>query len=91
MDNLNEELKETKDEVNNLKFIHKSIYFRDISKFYINQFTNEHKNFEGNNLYQTCLNILKYDFKANQMKELGSIMIKIVAHYLSGNDKAHIK
>ena len=91
MDNLNEELKETKDEVNNLKFIHKSIYFRDISKFYINQFTNEHKNFEGNNLYQTCLNILKYDFKANQMKELGSIMIKIVTHYLSGNDKAHIK
>ena len=91
VDNLNEELKETKDEVNNLKFIHKSIYFRDISKFYINQFTNEHKNFEGNNLYQTCLNILKYDFKANQMKELGSIMIKIVTHYLSGNDKAHIK
>lgn len=91
VDNLNEELKETKDEVNNLKFIHKSIYFRDISKFYINQFTNEHKNFEGNNLYQTCQNILKYDFKANQMKELGSIMIKIVTHYLSGNDKAHIK
>ena len=91
MENLNEELKETKDEVNNLKFIHKSIYFRDISKFYINQFTNEHKNFEGNNLYQTCQNILKYDFKANQMKELGSIMIKIVTHYLSGNDKAHIK
>ena len=46
VDNLNEELKETKDEVNNLKFIHKSIYFRDISKFYINQFTKVHKNFE---------------------------------------------
>ena len=91
INNLNEELKEIKEEVKELKIIHKSIYFRDISKLYIKQFINEHKNLQGINLYQTCQNILKYDFKNNNLKYLGPIMIKIVTHYLTGNDRAHIK
>ena len=88
---MEEELKNQKKEIEKLKNIHKSIYFRDVSKFYIREFNKMTKNIEDINMYKTCQKILKFNFDSNKLRGLKSIMIKIVNHYLKGNKNAHIE
>ena len=78
-----------KEDVNNLTEIHKKIYFRDVSKFYINNFAYKNK-IEGKNTYEICQNILNYDFSEN-LTEFKFIITKIVAHYLNANKYSHIE
>ena len=88
---MEEELKNQKKEIEKLKNIHKSIYFRDVSKLYIREFTKMTKNIDDINMYKTCQKILKFNFDSNKLRGLKSIMIKIVNHYLKGNKNAHIE
>ena len=78
------------DEIKKLKNIHNSIFFRDLSKFYIREFS-EMFNVEGNSMYNICQNILKLNFDLVKLQNFKSIMIKIVNHYLSGNKNYHIE
>mgnify|MGYP007056270528 CR=1 FL=1 len=65
------------------------IYFRDVSKYYINRFDKLYK-VGGNNTYDICQNILDYEFSNSPAKDLKDIIIKIANHYLKGNKAAHI-
>jgi len=47
VDILNEELKNTKKDLEDLKIIHKSIYFRDVSKFFITKFSDKYEDTKG--------------------------------------------
>ena len=59
---MKKELGEVKHNVDILKKIHEKIYFRDVSKFYINEFTKIYGEIKGVNLYNTCQNILSFNF-----------------------------
>lgn len=91
--NLKEKDKEISDlneKVEKLTDMHKRIYFRDVSKYYINRFDKLYK-FGGNNTYDICQNILDYEFSNSPAKDLKDIIIKIANHYLQGNKAAHIE
>ena len=51
-----------KAKVKSLENIHKGIYFRDVSKFF--------------NLFNTCKNILKFNFIKNNIENMKSITYK---------------
>ena len=82
--------KDMNDEIEKLKNIHKGIYFRDISKFYIREFSKKYK-VKGDNMYSICQNIFNFRFDLTKPQNFKSIMIKIVNHYLSGNKNALIE
>ena len=46
---------------------------------------------KGTNIYNTCQNILSFDFNGEKYKEFKTIMIKIVNHYLNGNRFSHLE
>ncbi len=91
VEKLNKEIVILKNDVEVLNKIHERIYFRDISKFFINEFVKKYNIIKGNNLYETCQYILKLDFNGRKINSLKSLMIKIVNHYLDGNQLAHIE
>ena len=64
--------------------IHKKIYFRDVSKYYINEFARIN-NIDGKNTYDKCQNILNSNFSKSKDKNIIKIISKIIAHYLNSN------
>ena len=64
--------------------IHKKIYFRDVSKYYINEFARIN-NIDGKNTYDKCQNILNSNFSKSKDKNIQKIISKIIAHYLNSN------
>ena len=64
--------------------IHKKIYFRDVSKYYINEFARIN-NIDGKSTYDKCQNILNSDFSKSKDKNIQKIISKIIAHYLNSN------
>lgn len=81
--------------INALSNIHKNIYFRDVSKYYILEFAKKYikknNNITKYDAYQSSQKILKFDFKRNRIKHLENIMNKIISHYLQGNKFAHLE
>ena len=47
--------------ISELEDTHKAIYFRDVSKFYIDRFSDKY-NIKGNNTYEKCQNIMHFNF-----------------------------
>ena len=102
MQKKNEEMQRKNEKINNIKFekltndinvlkrIHEKIFYRDVSKFLIRQFSEKFIEVKGANLYDTCQNILNFDF-GKKASDFRAIMMKIVNHYLSGNKMAHIQ
>ena len=80
-----------KENIKSLENIHKGIYFRDVSKFFIKKFADKYEDTKGDNLFNTCNNILKFNFKMNNIENMKSIICSIVNHYLLGNKNAHIR
>ena len=79
-----EELSMLNKKVETLIDIHKKIYFRDVSKYYINEFARIN-NIDGKNTYDKCQNILNSDFSKSKDKNIQKIISKIIAHYLNSN------
>lgn len=77
-------------EVEELKDIHKKIYFRDVSKFYIYEFAKMH-NINADNTYKLCKIILNLNFTNLKSKNLKNIILKIVTYYINGNKLAHLE
>ena len=80
--------------INALSNIHKNIYFRDVSKYYILEFAKKYikkNNITKYDVYQSAQKILKFDFKKNNIKHLENIMNKIISHYLNENKHAHLE
>ena len=70
--------------VETLTDIHKKIYFRDVSKYYINEFARIN-NIDGKSTYDKCQNILNSNFSKSKDKNIQKIISKIIAHYLNSN------
>ncbi len=85
-----EEINELNKKIENLENIHKIIYFRDVSKYYIQQFSEKY-DINGGNTIQKCQNILSYDFAKKNIEYLEKIIIKIVTQYLNGNKFAYME
>ena len=79
-----EEISMLNKKVETLINIHKKIYFRDVSKYYINEFARIN-NIDGKNTYDKCQNILNSDFSKSKDKNIQKIISKIIAHYLNSN------
>ena len=86
----NKKFEKLTNDINVLKRIHEKIFYRDVSKFLIRQFSEKFIEVKGANLYDTCQNILNFDF-GKKASDFRTIMMKIVNHYLSGNKMAHIQ
>ena len=85
-----DDIKKLNLKISELEDTHKAIYFRDVSKFYIDRFSDKN-NIQGNNTYEKCQNIMHFNFSKNGIKSLKEIIIKIVTHYLNGNKLAHME
>jgi hypothetical protein len=77
-------------QIETLTEIHKKIYFRDVSKYYINEFARIN-NIYGINTYDKCQNILNFNFSKLKDKKIQEIISKIIAHYLNANKIAHME
>ena len=88
--NLKNEIEKLKLNVSELNDIHETIYFRDVSKFYILEFANVY-GVKGYNTYDICLKILKFNFSKKGVKDLKEVIIKIVTKYLNGNKLSHME
>ena len=85
------EIAKLNDDIGHLRDIHKKIYFRDVSKYYIKEFAYYNK-ISGENTFTLCQNILLFDFeKSKKFSNLKGIITKIVFHYLNGNKIAHME
>ena len=87
---LQQEVSILKAKVEMLENLHRGIYFRDISKFYIDFFSKRH-NIEGNDTYQRCENLLKMDYNKKKMNKYKKTLIEIAQHYKEGNKMAHLE
>jgi hypothetical protein len=76
--------------IERLNHIHKIIYFRDVSKYYIRQFAKSYK-IPGENIYRICQNIMKLNFSTIKAESMKDIIIKIVSKYENGNRYAHME
>ena len=76
--------------IERLNHIHKIIYFRDVSKYYIRQFAKSYK-IPGENIYHICQNIMKLNFSTIKAESMKDIIIKIVSKYENGNRYAHME
>ena len=79
-----------KQDIEKLSDIHRRIYFRDVSKFYINQFAKTYK-IDGLDTFHICQNIMSSNFSKLKAIELKDIIIKIVTNYLQGNKLAYMQ
>ena len=85
------EIAKLNDDIGHLRDIHKKIYFRNVSKYYIKEFAYYNK-ISGENTFTLCQNILLFDFeKSIKFSNLKDIITKIVFHYLNGNKIAHME
>lgn len=84
------DIKKLKQDVDKLNDIHQTINFRDISKFYIKEFSRKY-HIKGDNIFEQCQNILKFNFSEINDANLQQIIIKIVKHYLNGNKLSYIE
>lgn len=85
----NKEIYKLNQDIKQLTEMHKKIYFRDVSKFYIEEFAYSN-NIKGENTYTLCQNILSFDFtKSANLPNLKDIITKIVSHYINGNKIVH--
>jgi hypothetical protein len=84
------EISELNQKIERLNEVHKKIYFRDVSKFYIKKFDTIYK-VGGKNTYEICQNIMNFNFSKSPARNLRDVIIKIVTHYLRGNKAAHIQ
>lgn len=87
---LNNEKEKLNKKIEDLNNIHKIIYFRDVSKYYINQFSRKFGVY-GEDTFHRSQNILSMDFSKKKLLNYQNVMIKIVTHYLNGNKFAHIE
>ena len=55
------DIKKLNQNISQLDYMTKAIYFKDESKFYIEKFS-EKNNIQGNTTYEKCLNILNFNF-----------------------------
>ena len=85
-----EDIKKLRQNVDKLNDIHQTIYFRDVSKFYIREFSWKY-NIKGDNTFEQCQNILKLKFSEIKDANIQGIIIKIVTHYLNGNKLSHME
>ena len=88
--NLKMENSNLSQKVERLNDIHRNIYFRDVSKFYIKQFSQTYL-VDGDNTFHICQNIINADFTKLKANHLKVIIIKIATHYLNGNKYAHME
>ena len=56
-----DDIKKLNLKISELEDTHKAIYFRDVSKFYIDRFSDKN-NIQGNNTYEKCQNIMHFNF-----------------------------
>ena len=56
-----DDIKKLNLKISELEDTHKAIYLRDVSKFYIERFS-EKNNIQGNNTYEKCQNIMHFNF-----------------------------
>jgi len=75
--------------VDKLENLHKGIYFRDISKFYIDTFC-RNNNIDEEDTYHRAETLLTMDYK-NNFKDYKQIMCEIAHHYKEGNKIAHME
>ena len=76
--------------IERLNNIHKIIYFRDVSKYYIRQFAKSYK-IPGESISHICQNIMKLNFSTIKAESMKDIIIKIVSKYENGNRYAHME
>jgi hypothetical protein len=86
---LEEHLNSLNIKVDKLENIHRGIYFRDISKFYIDTFC-QNNNIKGDDTYHRAENLLKMDYK-NNLKDYKQTMCEIAQHYKEGYNIAHME
>ena len=75
--------------VDKLENLHRGIYFRDISKFYIDTFC-QNNNIKGDDTYHRAENLLKMDYSIN-LQDYKQTMHEIAQHYKEGNKIAHME
>ena len=56
-----DDIKKLNLKISELEDTHKAIYFRDVSKFYIERFSDKN-NIQGINTYEKCQNIMHFNF-----------------------------
>ena len=88
--NMKKENSKLNQKIETLNDVHRLIYFRDVSKYYIRNFAQTYK-IGGESTYHICQNILSKDFSKSNAKHLKKIIIKIATHYLNGNKFAHME
>jgi hypothetical protein len=86
---LEEHLNSLNIKVDKLENIHRGIYLRDISKFYIDTFC-QNNNIKGDDTYHRAENLLKMDYK-NNLKDYKQTMCEIAQHYKEGYNIAHME
>ena len=86
---LEEHLNSLNIKVDKLENLHRGIYFRDISKFYIDTFC-QNNNIKGDDTYHRAENLLKMDYK-NNLKDYKQTMCEIAQHYKEGYNIAHME
>jgi hypothetical protein len=86
---LEEHLNSLNIKVDKLENIHRGIYFRDISKFYIDTFC-QNNNIKGDDTYHRAENLLKMDYK-NNLKDYKQTMCEIAQHYKEGYNIANME
>ena len=79
-----------KQDIERLNDIHKKIYFRDVSKFYIRKYAQAY-DVAGESTFHICKNIMDSGFPKSIEENLKKVIPKIVAHYLNGNKFAHME
>lgn len=84
------DIKKLNQNISQLDYMTKAIYFKDESKFYIEKFS-EKNNIQGNTTYEKCLNILNFNFIKKGNGNSREAIIKKVAHYLNGNKLAYME
>ena len=84
------EILKLKQDIERLNDIHKKIYFRDVSKYYIRKYAQTY-NIPGESTFHICKNIMNSKFPKSIEENLKKVITKIVAHYLNGNKFAHME
>ena len=86
---LEEQVNSLNIKVDKLENLHRGIYFRDISKFYIDTFC-QNNNIKGDDTYHRAENLLKMDYSIN-LQDYKQTMHEIAQHYKEGNKIAHME
>ena len=92
MENMKNTIQEMEKDIKDLQSMDKKMYFKDVSKYYINAFANKFLSNPQSNTYDLCKKILRLNFEKNQiLKNLKGPMNKIINHYLEGSAYALVE